>query len=523
MSASDFISYEMTNDEYNYEAFLDSAKSSNFCPFYANNAVLAESAVIVATYDSVTDLFSDDSLLKRVDVKTKHIIFDDSNQLDAAIEKCNSVNYPQSFFKNALSQMALLKEQFKEEGTFDQTNKTQSEHSEISGCVEELPIKINGQIKHHKHFLALTGNLLNFFNKRVMTTDLWQAKSVDFLEALMLKENLDFASLSQYYYRFLILIWEAELQDRIEDVFYIAEFFKFLFRIAKATKHQFFNYISDGQENVLELTYLDGMAIEKMFFSRLGDFNVVSSGISYPFVHSMLHTYFKADKLERLMDDSEDRNLKVVQVSTTNNRNTTYYGQIIIKLSKSVPDGILVLFSSYALMEFFVDIFRTQGVFDKILETKLVFFEEKFGLYKESLFDFEKAIEVGIGGIYFGVIGSAVNLGGKHANAVVFVGFPLEKKEDRKEDVRKEYLLKNYKIEPDAFIKHRALNLINRRVGEIFESSEEKKVICFLDCTVNFKEIQQNLPFWLKQHIEQESFSKLNTDEQLKELESFFE
>ena len=53
------------------------------------------------------------------------------------------------------------------------------------------------------------------------------------------------------------------------------------------------------------------------------------------------------------------------------------YGNLLIDLSTVVPDGIICFFPSYRYMEEVILNWNEMGIFDKILEFKLIYIETK--------------------------------------------------------------------------------------------------------------------------------------------------
>ena len=56
---------------------------------------------------------------------------------------------------------------------------------------------------------------------------------------------------------------------------------------------------------------------------------------------------------------------------------TANYGDLLVKLAQTVPDGIVCFFTSYLYMEKVVEEWEKKGVLAKLLQWKLVFIETK--------------------------------------------------------------------------------------------------------------------------------------------------
>ena len=91
-----------------------------------------------------------------------------------------------------------------------------------------------------------------------------------------------------------------------------------------------------------------------------------------------------------------------MSISSNNLTNIHYIGDIIIKICCTVPDGVIVYFSSLELLEAYICLFNDIGLFNKILDYKLVFIEEKNSQRLATILcNYKNACENGRGGILF--------------------------------------------------------------------------------------------------------------------------
>ena len=57
-------------------------------------------------------------------------------------------------------------------------------------------------------------------------------------------------------------------------------------------------------------------------------------------------------------------------------RNTiANYGQLVVEMARSVPDGVVAFFTSYSYMQEIVREWHTMGLLKQVLQHKLVFIE----------------------------------------------------------------------------------------------------------------------------------------------------
>lgn len=83
---------------------------------------------------------------------------------------------------------------------------------------------------------------------------------------------------------------------------------------------------------------------------------------------------------------------------------TANYGDLLVKLAQTVPDGIVCFFTSYLYMEKVVEEWEKKGVLAKLLQWKLVFIETKDVVETTlALNNFKRACDCGRGGVFLSV------------------------------------------------------------------------------------------------------------------------
>ena len=111
---------------------------------------------------------------------------------------------------------------------------------------------------------------------------------------------------------------------------------------------------------------------------------------------------FNCEVMKNYIDDSNSEKIYIMSISSNNLFNIHYIGDIIIKICSNVPDGVIIYFSSLNLLEAYICLFNDIGLFNKILDYKLVFIEEKNSNRLASiLINYKNAVENGRGGILF--------------------------------------------------------------------------------------------------------------------------
>lgn len=227
-------------------------------------------------------------------------------------------------------------------------------------------------------------------------------------------------------------------------------------------------------------------------------------------------------------DDNITQNVYLTSISNTNVNNNSFYGEILMKLSKSVPDGVICYFSSIALMEYYIQKWNEQGVFDYIMNDKLLFIEEQDSLRLTNVItNYKKACDMGRGGILFTSTRNKMSLfdhtfTNAQSRAIIFIGFPIETKLTKIFELRLEHFKKSFDIESKEFFNYDAFRLFSSKIAEKIVDITDKKILVLLDERLISDKLKDYLPSWLHKLFHMD-FDKdnVNTDERLKNIREF--
>jgi DNA excision repair protein ERCC-2 len=228
-------------------------------------------------------------------------------------------------------------------------------------------------------------------------------------------------------------------------------------------------------------------------------------------------------------DDSKSPNIYLTSISNTNANNNSFYGEIVLKLCKCIPDGIICYFSSVSLMEYFIKKWNEQGVFDTLMNNKLLFIEEQDSIRLSNvLVNYKKACDIGRGGLLFLSTRNKAALcdifTDHQSRCIIFIGFPIETKLTKKFEYKLENIKKQFKIESKEYFNYDTFKLFAMKVGEKVSDMFDKKVLVVLDEKLMSEKLGEYLPAWLRK-IMHDDYDKenVNTDERLKNVKLFLE
>ena len=134
-----------------------------------------------------------------------------------------------------------------------------------------------------------------------------------------------------------------------------------------------------------------------------------------------------------------------------NSNNIRNYGNLIVELSQTVPDGIVCFFTSYRYMEYMIVQWSEMRILQRVLENKLVFIETTDNLETQlALENYKKACDNGRGAVFFsiarGKVSEGVDFAGHYGRCVIVFGVPFQNTMSRNLKARMNFLKDNFNI-----------------------------------------------------------------------------
>ena len=140
-----------------------------------------------------------------------------------------------------------------------------------------------------------------------------------------------------------------------------------------------------------------------------------------------------------------------------NQGNIRNYGNLIIELSQTVPDGIVCFFTSYKYMEHMIVQWNNMKTLSKVLENKLIYIETPDNLETSlALENYKRACDNGRGAVFFsiarGKVSEGVDFAGHYGRCVVVFGIPYQNTLSRNLKARMQFLKDNFNINENDFL-----------------------------------------------------------------------
>lgn len=203
-------------------------------------------------------------------------------------------------------------------------------------------------------------------------------------------------------------------------------------------------------------------------------------------------------------------------------------GKTILELSKVIPEGLLVFFASYSVMDNCVQFWESNGIYCAIDKEKRIFMEPRTkNELRKRMTDYYAKIneENSTGAIFMAVLRGKVSEGldfaDMYGRAVIITGLPFGPIMDPKVILKKKYLDDNQTRENKMlsgwdWYALDAVRAVNQAIGRVIRHKDDYGAI-FL-CDNRFLRNQKNISSWIKNELTSQQL-----DESVKDLQQFYE
>ncbi|XP_065826996.1 regulator of telomere elongation helicase 1-like [Oscarella lobularis] len=203
-------------------------------------------------------------------------------------------------------------------------------------------------------------------------------------------------------------------------------------------------------------------------------------------------------------------------------------GKTLVRLSEVVPNGLLVFFPCYPFLSQCVDAWQRNGLWKELSSKKPVFLDhkEKMGFHK-AMNGFNEKIqdpncrEAIFLAVFRGKAAEGLDFADRYGRAVAITGLPFLPKTDPKVTLKMLYLnecVREALIPPkealtgNAWYCQQALRAVNQAIGRVIRHRSDFGAILFCDSRFSARDVQSQLPKWIRPCINYEDFEKLSGD-----------
>ncbi|XP_070556036.1 LOW QUALITY PROTEIN: regulator of telomere elongation helicase 1-like [Ptychodera flava] len=201
-------------------------------------------------------------------------------------------------------------------------------------------------------------------------------------------------------------------------------------------------------------------------------------------------------------------------------------GNAIVNYSRIIPNGLLVFFPSYPVMNKCMEVWQETGVSNRICQYKPMFVEPKNkAQFHEAMEDFyQKINDPSLNGAAFfavcrGKVSEGLDFADNNGRAVVITGLPFPPRMDAKVNLKMKYL-DEVKARPPKegitgrqWYRQQASRAVNQAIGRVIRHKEDYGAIILCDNRFTYADARAQLPSWVRPYVKTyENFGLLMRD-----------
>lgn len=188
-------------------------------------------------------------------------------------------------------------------------------------------------------------------------------------------------------------------------------------------------------------------------------------------------------------------------------------GRTILSFTRVVPDGLLVFFPSYPIMNKCQEMWQSEGIWSSINNIKPIFVEpQRKDTFNTIMSDFySKISDPSTRGACFmavcrGKVSEGLDFADMNGRAVIITGLPFPPLKDPRIVLKKKYLEelratdKDF-LSGDEWYSLEATRAVNQAIGRVIRHQNDYGAILLCDSRFNSPKLKGQLSAWLRNHI----------------------
>ncbi|XP_074597275.1 regulator of telomere elongation helicase 1 [Brevipalpus obovatus] len=529
------------------------------CPYYASRLLMQRADVVFAPYNYILDPTTRKSI--GIEIENNVIIIDEGHNIEKICEDSVSCELRSDVLEHLRVEIENLI-RFINTNAGDSSCETEEalealmaistrDLLTLSKIVEGLQEEVEKavQIDDRSHpqewiFEVLDRIKLNFHSKKTIASAIDDVQTYILIKSLTSNSAFSFSGNLQRFMDFTTILFPEEYDDekswkefkkefqqkyRILSAFVEEEeqprTFNKKFRGSDSTKGR-----STGKKKwVLNLWCLSAsVALKSM--QKLGAHSIIiTSGtlaplnsfqveleLPFPITLQNLHIV-KPDQVAVYIVRSSWNNV-TFDSSYTNRENMLHVrslGQAVSHFCKSVPGGILLFFSSYAVMNNMLEHWKKTDsewrIHSAISSQKSIFIEpQNKDAFNECIQRFKDRVDAprSKGAIFMGVcrgkLSEGLDMANQYCRAVLMVGLPFPAVRDRRVLIKKQYLkeMNNPELNPTNWYTLQMKRALNQAIGRVVRHKDDYGIVALLDS--RFDRHIDGLSRWMRDYVKKD-------------------
>ncbi|KAI5192587.1 DNA excision repair protein ERCC-2 [Nematocida minor] len=560
---TDGSSYILSNGIHTLSELREETGGVNgVCPYYTARSSIFLADCIVYTYNYMIDPRINELVCSDLGSNCA-VVFDEAHNIDSVCVEVLSVRINRTTLDKAWRTLSLISD-YASGQTFTRDEIKRSSYARGKGiksdfsslleshkssrkCTALLP----GSLRTVNGFISAAKRIVEFFKAKLKDVNLSSEPTDSFVKALESSVFVDYSALVHLSRRLRELMGEMESLGFSEDYYDLSRVCDFCslagqFKKGFSVIFEPFNSYS-VYEPVLHLSCLDSSIAAKRVLSGYRNVIITSGTLSPISIYPRLLDFIPVKSVE--IDASSKRGLCALIVTkgsdqmtlamekSSNAVSTTFslrtepavvrnYGNLLLEMAVSVPDGLVCFFPSYKYLEEAVSAWSESGMIKKVLENKLIFVESfDHEETERALEGYRQSCESGRGGIMLSVargkVSEGVDFSGCYGRGVLVFGVPYQYTENPKLKKRLEFLGSEFGIRESEFLSFDAMRQTAQCIGRVLRSSTDYGLAVLADRRFNATEKKTQLPRWIQRHLETSNVN-LSIDMSVAQARQFF-
>uniref|UniRef100_A0A3Q2Y0N9 Regulator of telomere elongation helicase 1 n=1 Tax=Hippocampus comes TaxID=109280 RepID=A0A3Q2Y0N9_HIPCM len=523
---------ELVEEIVDMEDLVKFGNKTRTCPYYLSRSLKQQADIIFMPYNYLLELKTRKA--HNIDLAGSVIIFDEAHNVERTCEESTSFDLTPYDLASAINALTRLLSEHAQEASFGET-------SQVSGL--KTDVKVVAQLK--EIFLKLEEAIDSF----EVPGDRGITKPGIFIYELLERAHLTYdtkdavsEALEQIVgylagREFLLFVWSnimiRHLSSAIIFVYWLqVHIHKDTSTQKKQKNGDLWASSSKKAGNILSYwCFSPGFSMQDLknqgvrciilTSGTLSPLSSFTSEMRIPFSVSLenSHVIGRDQIFVSVIEHGPDK----VPLSSAFNRrldpeNLSSLGNTVVNLTRIVPDGLLLFFPSFYLMEKTLEFWRDNGHANRIENLKPMFVEPKGrGPFAEAIEGYYNKVNdsQSRGGIFAAVCRGKASEGLDFANTfgrgVIITGLPFPPKFDPRIVLKMQFLdeLNQGKIAAPGqkllsgqeWYREQAFRAVNQAIGRVIRHKDDYGAIFLCDQRFKSRDVQSHLPAWLRPYV----------------------
>ncbi|KAF4530161.1 hypothetical protein B566_EDAN001418 [Ephemera danica] len=540
---------------YNLDDLKDLGHRTGWCPYFLARYTVTYANIVVYSYHYLLDPKIAEVVSKEMP-KASVVIFDEAHNIDNVCIDSMSVKITRRVIEKSttnLQELARTVRGMKEADASRLRNEYQrlveglrdahtARETDVVLANPVLPDQVlqeavPGNIRDAEHFVGFLRRFVEYLKTRLRVQHVVQESPAGFLKDVQQKVCIERKPLRFCAERFASLLRTLEIADQTDFspltlVTHLATLVSTYTKGFTIIVEPFDDKTPNIPNPILHFRCLDASIAVKPIFDRFQTVVVTSGTLSpldmYPKIldfHpavmcSFTMTLARPCLLPMVVSKGNDQVAISSRFESREDQAVVRnYGQLLVEVARTVPDGVVCFFTSYLYLESVVAAWYDQGVVTSLQRHKLLFIETQDAAETSlALLNYIKACECGRGAVLLSVargkVSEGVDFDHHLGRAVLMFGIPYVYTQSRILRARLEYLRDQFQIRENDFLTFDAMRHAAQCVGRVIRGKTDYGIMIFADKRFSRADKRSKLPKWIQEYLT-DSLCNLSTEESI--------